>query len=554
VRNALVLAIVLVLAQPLAGAWGVAGTSEPDTTYDAQSGRMWNAPDTTPDTLGVRQVYFDAFPMEYPLAVNPNSGTLGSRLALAPNVHYGAVLGVWKDCNADGFIGEADNGLLVYRHELLQRHDICPVSQRAQAFDDGSWVRELLAIGRPDPCVWSQSCSPASSFTPDPWVLYSNRTVVWGDLGLPGQAPPAGDCPTFRFPTGTTSGTGYLLAYADCFDEGGLLTLFDDVDAAVDPSNSQQLAFEDPRHPQSSSSRLNQPFPVTPYGNPQTGQHGLLQQDAHDDAYHVWDCQAGTQPEYDHPQLDPTHPTPTRTLNPSVNDTTGSYWDSTVDLEEAMQGDCDPSTNNTLRANYALIALEDPAARLPGAIARTRPDILLEFTEAARGLAPAVDPTLGSADWPPDLGLTATSMQSGPIWSGTSWYVGNGPRLVRADLKSPLDGALYTTFYAYVSPDDLVQDQMSVPNRAMATYGAEACGSFTTGVHGGWDCNAGDWWRGGDGSDVRPTFQGGGSPAPVVGDPYDLVDVDCQDGKVTSTAAGDVYASLAPESEAGTCS
>jgi hypothetical protein len=142
--------------------------------------------------------------------------------------------------------------------------------------------------------------------------------------------------------------------------------------------------------------------------------------------------------------------------------------------------------------------------------------------------------------------------------------VAAGPLLARANLSDPLAGASYQTFYAMVPPDVLADDGLVAPRMDVGTYGAEACGSATRGIVNGWDCDPRDWWKTKDGTDERPYYEGGaqnGAPplGQVVGAPYLLRDVDCEDGRVTTWPApglpGDgPYASLAPESSSGTCS
>ena len=60
----------------------------------------------------------------------------------------------------------------------------------------------------------------------------------------------------------------------------------------------------------------------------------------------------------------------------------------------------------------------------------------------------------------------------------------------------------------------LAKYNLLVPSGAshVGLYGAEACGTSTSGVHNGWDCGAADW------------------AGPIkVGQPFNLRDVDCYD-------------------------
>lgn len=544
------------------------GSSEPNTELDATSGRMFSNPDTTPASGGVRKVYFNAFASEQPAALNPNSGALRSRMELEPSLHYNAFFGVWKDCNADGYVGLGDNALLEYRADLLQDTRICPRDQNSGTFNDGTWVREFLMLAQPDPCVWETplraECPGGSSFRKDSRVLYVNDTAVWGDAGKPAEAPSSKDCGLRPLPRGTTSGSGALIGYADCYAGQMLVRKFNSADATLDPTNQQKLYFEDPSSPQSSASRLNVQFPVNLYGNPTTGKVGLLQQDSNDPAFTMWDCTRNTDPEYDRLQADPTHPTPTRTLNPQVRDRTGSYWDAAVAFEEAVQGDCDPSTNNTLRANYATLQLEGPAPADASPL-RSRTNVVFVYTDPGEGTGSSiVDASLGLGTTPRDFGVGAARNATGPIWTATASYVARGPLLVRANAGAPLRGATYQTFYARVGSYDISRLGLTLPNIDPATYGQGACGAgIGVGLPpaNGWVCDPTQWWRANDGSDVRPYYVGGGLGGPrpigqVVGAYYQFLDVDCVDGRVLVLpgAPGDgVYSSAAPYSPEGTC-
>jgi len=560
--------VVLLLSPGAAASWSGMGSYEPSTRVDETSGRMFLGADTSPVKDGVRKVYFNAFAAEQPTSLNPNLGTTQSRMELEPNVHYNALFGVWKDCNADGYVGLGDNALIEYRSELLLDTHICPRQTSGIAFNDGQWVNELLMLAQPDPCVWQspipRDCSTGEAFRMDSRVIYVNDTAVWGDLGKPAEDLTTKECSIRPLPRGTTSGTGALVGYADCYAEHDLVTAFDNVDRVVDPTNSLGLYFEDPDSPQSSTSRLNVHFPVNLYGNPTTGHAGVIEQDAHDDAFTMWDCAPNTAPDYEELRLDPFHPTPTRTLNPQVHDPTGSYWDSAIGLEEAVQGDCDPRTNNTLRANYRNIELESQHTS-DSSQPRSRTDIVFFFTDPGQGTGDGpTDDSLGTTTTPRDLGLGHARNSTGPMWTAASTYVARGPLLLRANAKTPVRGASYETFYARVSPSDILRLGLVLPNPAPATYGQGACGSaIGPGMPSarGWVCDPTLWWRSTEGNDVRPCYSGGPEKGAqpvgqVVGTYYQMLDLDCVDGRVLPLAGlpGDgVYSSLAPYGSEGTC-
>lgn len=102
----------LAVSSGAAASWSVHGSVEPDTSWDAGSGRMWqNAPDGTG-----APIYFDVVANAGPSGQNPNE--IGTRLH-PPATTYGAFLGVWRDCSHDGFIGLADGALMEYSTTLL---------------------------------------------------------------------------------------------------------------------------------------------------------------------------------------------------------------------------------------------------------------------------------------------------------------------------------------------------------------------------------------------------------------------------------------------------
>src|SRR5439155_20516801 len=128
-------------------------------------------------------------------SVSPNVGALGTATPLDPYTPM-AVLGVWKDCNEDGYIGYGDQGLLEYRSELLAlSSSVCPPRSTPidpttgrvpydwfPSHNDGSWVRELLPIG------WDRQ---GLSITGQPYDLNiydinDSGARVWADDGPAG--------------------------------------------------------------------------------------------------------------------------------------------------------------------------------------------------------------------------------------------------------------------------------------------------------------------------------------------------------------------------------
>ena len=121
-RGAVVL-VVLLLSTPLAlASWRAAGEQEPSTAHDRNDGWMF----ADPDTSDARRVYFQGFASNIPTETNTNVALVqGGTRSPAWNLPV-AYFGVWKDCNADGYIGFGEQALFEYRQELLRGSTICP--------------------------------------------------------------------------------------------------------------------------------------------------------------------------------------------------------------------------------------------------------------------------------------------------------------------------------------------------------------------------------------------------------------------------------------------
>jgi hypothetical protein len=533
-------------------------------------------------------------------------------------VDHRALLGVWKDCNADGYVGLAESAVETYRSELLAQwpfvgDSICPVGS---PFNDGAWVDEYLAIGMVDPCEYegdayraahcpsdlygfqfnfdAQSGSDAGTvpaYNPSPRDLYLNGTYVWGDNGLPGAAPsPA--CPLRPLARGTTASTGGLLGFADCRDGHALVATFD----AVAEANAltQPYSFGDaPTDPQRSASPLDVHFPASLFGDPVTGKAGLAQRDSGDAAFTTWDCArpvgtlgvpAGGGPrsvtladpsggslsgQQEVPvvgsatvfERDPSDPTAPGTLTepltdargdylalpafaPSVHDPTGSYWDAadaTADGATAFGrgGDCDPATTSLAHDNYPGTLVESDQ---PDLAAKNAPDHTLVFYDGYRGTGDPDGDRLFGSSFPSDLGVSYTrNVYGGPMWSEMQPTL-TEPQLLDRSTLGP-QGPQYESFYARIDPALAAAAGLTLPNALPAAYGAPACGSFTTGVHGGWQCDASLWWRDAGGNDVRPRWAEGAPLGQDVSAEYELLDVDCYDDSAAAGTPG--YAELA---------
>lgn len=601
----IVVALVLQVTVATAG-WGGPGTWEPDTAEDVEHGSMYLTPDVSGDD-GVRRIYFNAFPTAPQSSINPNVGATGSRLGLLPAVHYRAILGLWKDCNADGYMGLAESALQEYRKELLPNRSVCPDGTR---HNSGGFVSEVLMIGMIDPCEKeadparrASECPGVPAYVENERAIYSPGARVWGDVGLPGESPP-GTCPDAPLPRGTTSGTGALLRYGDC--RVGYAVAREATRA--DSQLGLGMGFDDPANPQRSESPLNQHFPVSLFGNPTTGEAGVVEQQSTQRAFTAWDC---SRPRGTHDVRDPTGPADKRgslsgatvsdpsgnqltgrqapvpvvgvvtlfvdhdgdpstpgvlrvwltddtgsyarvpSLAPSVDDPTGSWWDAAEAVADGSVGDCDAETTSAMQASYPHDAVEGANEPVPAG-RKDRNTWVFSFYDGHRGFNERVDPHAGSETWPSDAGLMAyRHRSSGPLWSALAPTTPDTPLIQRAELKPA--GARHATFYASLDMQDMVSRGYQIAAAGSFTYGSEACATIGPGAApaNGWICDTSRWWRDADGSDAMPRYTDGAPLGAVPGDAYHLRDVDCEDGALL--AGVPVYASLTFVSEEGGC-
>ena len=236
----LALAAALTVPTLATASWGAKGSLEPDTSLDASGLFMETDPDTKPVGPGIPQpprvVYFNGFQGTGYTAgvtsINPNSAAVGSSVLLPTELNIQALLGVWKDCNKDGYMGWGDNALLEYRSELLALPNmdgeiagtsVCgvepigPVPKASgdhtgyQSHNDGKWVREFLPIG-------PENTLPGSR-DQNPFNIPDSTTHVWADWGTPG-APPGFICWLSAHPRDSTHSVGGMVDIVDCYSRG----------------------------------------------------------------------------------------------------------------------------------------------------------------------------------------------------------------------------------------------------------------------------------------------------------------------------------------------
>lgn len=547
------LALVVLLVAPLASAsWRAAGTLEPDTASDAADGMMWLAPDTT---SSAPLVYFAAFQAIEATSVNPNVAATGSRVLTPGAVHHRALLGAWRDCNRDGYVGSAETALYDYPSALLLDVSVC---RPDTLHHREGWVSEMIMAGAVDPCE-RLGCGTAPAFVENERVLYADGTMVWADLGAPGAAP-ADACAPAPLPAGATRSAGGLLRHADCQAGHVLLPAV----AAADTTGAL-------------GALLDAPLPVTPFGGP--AGPGVLEAGTGRPAARAYDCAADPALVARDPQgprrvevEDPTgllasdkfpaviafgtlgldggfedhdgnDATP-GVLTVLATDDEGAYArvpggapsvDAGGSLWDAASGaSCDEAAREQLGAAHPKPYVESEVA--PPREGKDRASLVMRFYDGHRGVHDRIDPYTGS-ETPSDGGLFALRHDhpaAGPMWSATAGSL-NEPQLVSRETLEPA-GVVVWTYYARLGVDAFAAGWLAPGSRV---YGAEACKGDTTGVHGGWACAPTAWWRGVDGEDATPRYQDGTSYAPVPGVFYHARDVDCHDGRLVAGVPAD---------------
>jgi hypothetical protein len=568
-RKILSLLLVAALLPGTAAAWSAFGMSEPNTAFDQQNGWMYLTTDTSPDQ-GVRQVYFASFLGEYPgTTLSMNLGAVRSGFN-APVYAFWAGLGVWKDCNADGYVGLADSAVMEYRSEVLAAtpgigSSICPVQPTPNpiplnwfpSHNDGHWVREFL------PIQWYDVLTQEGDH--NVWNVNANGARVWMDEGLPGANGAGNTCQINPQPVGTYRSTGGVIKWADCFTGFRITDTFDSV-ADSNPTLQPYSFSDDPRDQYHSGSQLNQ---KNPWGT---------ESDA--SAVQAWDC---SRPQLANENVhDPTGLVLTRdrTLNvsapqvpPGVNpngdaagtaNATGSgfdqcarnthkdgapshYGDTAAGAPYSNEGaDQNEPAKITAFLNLAPIELRHTNNTLTQPLGDSTPQDL--GVPAAGYLA--TQERFDGTQLSQTTGLPVPSVNTPGAGGDGLWFS------VPNEISGPR--GFYMTAYAYVDPAAISAYGLSLPKSPVGSplvtgaYGAENCGSFTTGIHNGWDCDATHWYKDANGHDTAPrssylgqdpsltlpcteqtgnTAGGSGcaSYGALPGSPYDLQAITCYD-------------------------
>ena len=536
------LAVALALSVPVGTAtWLSYGTYEPDTALDTAD-LMWH---DAPGAIKNR-IYFNGFTTWGNSGanggwINPNVGAAQTNIDLTGSVDFEAILGVWTDCNRDGYVGMAETAVREYHSALLLDTSLCPPTSGNVAIWQGGnnyngWVTELIPIG--------------NGFTEngDRKLYRDPGALVWAEPGKPDDPWPDPGVQCLGRKRGDSQTTGGLLWQADCQGNGVALAAgarlpivktINDVDAVLG------LGIGMGDDPANSDSPLNQPT----FGGDESEKSAVF----------VQDCSAEpllVTPDLPGDDLDdvvllrpvPANPVssdPTQATVPgTMNYTTESTWGGPGDPE----GDCD-TTNDDGQDFYGMLEGNPDVPPYNGKDAAWDN---FRFQTASRGSIPANAVRSGASGASTDLGITQLGMECSSSQCLESTWMGDARTYVTpivqtrsalnvddplaSDIGADVANAQYYTFYAYTS-SALDAFNLKAPGGS-GVYGGPQCGDNDEGRHNGWNCDAYWWYRLADGSEVQPDPNAQISTYAKVHQPYNHRDVDCFDGNVGAAGIG----------------
>lgn len=519
-------AIALLLLLPASSAtWYSHGSYEPDTAMDAESGFGWD----DPPAPGVRnRIYFNAFTTQTGVWQNPNVGAAQTRMETVGSEYQEAILGVWVDCDQDGYVGKAETLVREYPAVLLLDTSVCPPTNGPSGTWNGQhnyngWVTELIPIAR--------------EFTPsfrtnvaDARVYRDISARVWGDAGAPDDdlGP---TCAFDALPPGSARTTGRILDHADCY-----LALMIETTSAREYHGLSDAPLGLAEENSGMSTGLR-----TSDGKRWAGEAHPLERETLGDEngqsmVKVFDCNGWN------PTWITRHEPPGSDLDhlylegidvdvDSVNEggslaATLLYY-TRVPAQDTNDGStpCGDTEYDNYQETYGIV--EDSTYDFYGSV-KDGANWNFRWHAQSRGSGAAFPIGPGRAGTSSDLGIEPLSNACREAHCIPSrWYADLAtarklPSIARADLASgtaELAHAVYRTFYAYVGSGVLSRG-LATPG-GLGVYGSTACGSFTSGIHGGWQCDSDQW---------RETYFEYGFESARVGDTFQFRDVDCYDG------------------------
>ena len=533
----LTLLFVVLLAAPAAQAYGIRGDNEPSTRRDAQDGYMW----TTVNKAAANKVYFNGFSGLYvgyttgvSTTVNPNFATVASAHQDYPYRAF-AMLGIWRDCNEDGYVGLGDNAVLEYSSKLLTGTSVCPVQSIPDKVprnwlpihNDGTLVREFLPIGW-DYKPGSAACPKSTLYTCSDVNVFNvndSDARVWADWDLPGAAPGT-QCYVRPHPRGTWHSVGGVQTWADCFANNKII-------------NAINGAGLGPTYNGVKGSDCDNSYVLAGY---HTGCNpwGETKQDSYVDAF---DCQEGNQlvetPQDAEVNGQSYHIGSTVNVsNPrsAPGFTTRGSVAGTLNETSSDFDDCRANNRGDPGLSAEPYALEGDIQNQNGR--RFQHDQVLYYDEGIRPSAPVpVYQAVVGPSGPEDFGVGTRGVNSFEgFWVGTSITAASRNPYLNRDTVQPMQ-VTYTTFYATIGAAAQSRFNLLVPG-SVGAYGSEACGTIGAGQsdRNGWACDPAAWWpNDAAGKKTMPdvTISVGLVDYGVkVGQTYQLRDVDCWDESV----------------------
>lgn len=534
-----IVAAVLVTPASLA-TWFAFGTHEPDNALDSSS-FMWT--DAPPE--GSSRIYFNAINTQLYVG-NPNVGALGTQNEVPFTETPIAMLGVWKDCNGDGYVGMLESVAVEYSSALLADTDACPplngpqATWPAGAHNYNGWVTELVPI--------AGVTRDESDDRFDLRVYRDAQAMVWGDYGRPTDGAEAGGtCALWPQPLGTYHSTGGMINWVDC--STGTMEAVNSVFWGRRFAGQQLPGLgADPfglSFPNDDDARGHAFWDRPTFGSDDSSQSAVS----------VFDCSG--EPTFragdalNQTPLGPETPAVVHNIEvlglaPGV-DPAGTIPATVNETNEAALEDCDTSNDRgndfyALTCQFTLPAcIGEGEFQGVSATRKTEADWNLQFTDYSRGrvgitaLSPPAGP-FGPSGIDPFLGLQPLryGLSSGLIYffnTTSMWNVGEAtataPSTLRVDLVEgsvALASADYRSFYAFVGQTTLDRG-FALPSSSVGQYGSNHCEGRTSGVDDGWECDPAKWYINSDGSRATETY-----PFARIGQSYQLRDVDCTDG------------------------
>ena len=543
----------MMLSQTGAATWGNHGSHEPDNAND-NAAFMW----TDPPAAGETKVYFNAWSgMAYGAfgggSISPNLGTLRTTNE-APTLEYHmAILGVWQDCNGDGYIGIAETAQQEYPAALLLDTTVCPPVTGDRnvwtpgAYNYNGWVTEYIPVGGIDGTPLNDANDSRSYRDPE--------AMIWGDNGLPDDpATAGGSCATAPQPRGTWQSTGGFLNWIECspallerWNEAwngrrlagqnvpGITTLTgldpgldfeNDDDARGTWADHQTFGSEDTAHSPATVWDCDaEPFLHTgTFVNSTLGPNAAT----------FWTAARLVLARPDNTTVYQPDPSATGAADP----TAPAFVNSTQEGLNALNGaeNCDTSDDDGhdfYGNNYVFYFGETDFNSVSTANKRSA-SWNLQFANGARdativNLPANQGPSPGSPAFGGRAGFMVyqSPVTSGSVWSSPSILAKTGPRLLRTDLNEATAEIAYPTnftFYAFVGAATTARG-FALPGGS-GEYASAQCGDNTDGIHSGWNCDPATWYKNPDGSPVP-------EPRPFArpGQKYQLRDTDCYDGR-----------------------